>query len=81
MTMQAGLCALRTPFCYSEEDKNINCPVCDKETFGIVAEKLPNAHHVNSCLVCRISGEVMNEDNQPMVLPNGRVYSQRVCSP
>ncbi|KAJ3079287.1 GID complex subunit containing RING finger motif [Quaeritorhiza haematococci] len=42
---------------------------------GRLAEKLPCAHHVNSCIVCRISGVIMNEDNPPMVLPNGYVYS------
>ncbi|KAI9341809.1 CTLH/CRA C-terminal to lish motif domain-containing protein [Zopfochytrium polystomum] len=76
-TLQAGLAALKTPMCYQPKNQNINCPVCHKEVFGQLAEKLPNSHHLNSCLVCRISGVIMNEDNPPMVLPNGYVYSQR----
>ncbi|CAO3623504.1 unnamed protein product [Cunninghamella echinulata] len=73
--LQVGLSALKTTQCYQHENKNVNCPVCDESTFGPLAEKLPLSHHVNSTVVCRISGRIMNEDNPPMLLPNGRVYS------
>ncbi|KAI7895396.1 CTLH/CRA C-terminal to lish motif domain-containing protein [Mucor mucedo] len=75
ITLQAGLSALKTPQCYEHENQNVNCPICDNTTLGSLAEKLPLSHHVNSTIVCRISGKIMNEDNQPMLLPNGRVYS------
>lgn len=78
ISLQAGLSALKTPFCYQKDNKNINCPVCEEETFGKLAEKLPMSHHVNSCIVCRITGKIMNEDNPPMVLQNGNVYSREV---
>ena len=88
LTLQAGLTALKTHSCYSTpttssllsstSDRNLNCPVCSKESFGILAESLPNAHHVNSSLVCRISGKLMDESNPPLVLPNGYVYSTNV---
>jgi macrophage erythroblast attacher len=77
MTLQVGLSALKTPGCYQEENQNVQCPVCAKETLGKLAQGLPFAHHVNSCLVCRISGEIMNEHNPPLVLPNGYVYSRK----
>ncbi|KAI8915347.1 CTLH/CRA C-terminal to lish motif domain-containing protein [Powellomyces hirtus] len=77
MTLQAGLSALKTPSCYNEEDRTINCPICAADTFGRLAEDLPCAHHVNSCIVDRISGTIMDEDNPPMVLPNGYVYSTK----
>ncbi|EGW09140.1 Macrophage erythroblast attacher [Cricetulus griseus] len=32
------------------------------------------AHCANSRLVCNISGDVMNDNNPPMMLPNGYVY-------
>ena len=38
------------------------------------------AHCANSRLVCKISGEVMNENNPPMMLPNGYVYGYNVSS-
>jgi macrophage erythroblast attacher len=81
MTLQAGLAAMRTPQCYQPDNQNMNCPVCATSTFGMLAHKLPNAHHVNSCIVCRVTGVIMNEHNPPMVLPNGYVYSLQVGSP
>ncbi|KAK9722802.1 GID complex subunit containing RING finger motif [Basidiobolus ranarum] len=75
VTLQTGLSALKTPMCYQPENRNINCPVCAPETLGVLAEKLPLSHHVNSTIVCRISGDIMNENNPPMALPNGYVYS------
>ncbi|KAG0363028.1 GID complex subunit containing RING finger motif [Mortierella sp. AD032] len=75
VTLQAGLSALKTPMCYQADHRNINCPVCDPETLGALATDLPLSHHFNSSIVCRISGQIMNEDNLPMALPNGYVYS------
>ncbi|KAJ3220280.1 DNA-directed DNA polymerase gamma mip1 [Dinochytrium kinnereticum] len=76
-SLQAGLTALKTPMCYDASNRNLNCPVCSADLFGAIADKLPNAHHLNSCLVCKISGGIMNEDNSPMVLPNGNVYGAK----
>ncbi|CAO3679601.1 unnamed protein product [Rhizopus stolonifer] len=76
ITLQSGLSALKTQQCYEHDNKNVNCPVCDSDTLGKLAERLPLSHHVNSTLVCRLSGKIMNENNPPMLLPNGRVYSQ-----
>lgn len=80
ITLQAGLSALKTPQCYQTANRNFNCPVCAADTLGVLAEKLPLSHHVNSTIVCRISGEIMNEDNPPMVLPNGMVYSYKALT-
>jgi macrophage erythroblast attacher len=77
MTLQAGLAALKTPMCSQPNNKNINCPVCDDSTFGALAQGLPNGLHRNSCIVCRISGVILNEDNPPYVLPNGYVYGHK----
>ncbi|KAI8925525.1 CTLH/CRA C-terminal to lish motif domain-containing protein [Entophlyctis helioformis] len=75
MSLQAGLSSLKTASCYRHANKNINCPVCDGDTFGALAEKLPSAHHVNSCIVCRMSGKIMDANNPPLALPNGQIYS------
>mmetsp|Transcript_5095 Transcript_5095/g.15560 ORF Transcript_5095/g.15560 Transcript_5095/m.15560 type:complete len:437 (-) Transcript_5095:89-1399(-) len=40
-----------------------------------LARGLPRARAPRTALVCPISGEVMSEENPPMVLPNGLVYS------
>ncbi|KAJ1994419.1 GID complex subunit containing RING finger motif [Coemansia spiralis] len=77
LLLQTGLSALKTPACVSADptEHNRNCPVCHTETLGKLAKDLPLSHHVNSNLVCRITGDKMNEDNPPMRLPNGFVYS------
>jgi macrophage erythroblast attacher len=76
ITLQAGMSALKTPQCYQQQNRNTNCPICSGP-LNKLAERLPNSHHINSCIVCRISGDIMDEDNNPMVLPNGNVYSSR----
>lgn len=46
--------------------------------FDGFAAELPYAHHQTTKLVCRITGLPMDENNPPMVLPNGQAYSQKV---
>eukprot|EP00002_Diphylleia_rotans_P036655 TRINITY_DN80_c0_g4_i2.p1 TRINITY_DN80_c0_g4~~TRINITY_DN80_c0_g4_i2.p1 ORF type:complete len:393 (-),score=94.05 TRINITY_DN80_c0_g4_i2:117-1295(-) len=75
LTLQAGISAMKTPFCYNTEHKNRNCPVC-QPPLDKLAEQLPFAHLAHSSIVCRISGNIMDEDNPPMMLPNGYVYSR-----
>ena len=76
LKLQAGLSALKTPMCFQSDNKNVNCPVCN-DLFGTLARKLPLSHHINSCIVCRITGDIMDENNPPMMMPNGHVYSRR----
>ncbi|KAJ2358068.1 GID complex subunit containing RING finger motif, partial [Coemansia sp. RSA 2618] len=82
LLLQTGLSALKTPACISDDpaEHNRNCPVCQTETLGKLAQDLPLSHHVNSNLVCRISGEKMDDNNPPMRLPNGYVYSCNALS-
>ena len=51
-----------------------NDPLRSPEVRALAAG-LPRAKTLRSTLVCPASGAVMSEDNPPMVLPNGRVYS------
>lgn len=76
VTLQSGLSALKTHQCYREESKNPDCPVCNS-TFNKLAESLPYAHCTQSRLICGITGKVMNENNPPLMLPNGHVYGER----
>ncbi|WVQ72588.1 hypothetical protein IAR50_002146 [Cryptococcus sp. DSM 104548] len=55
---------------------NVDCPTCD-EHVRVLASEVPMSHHVNSTIVCRISGEVMDSENGPMAFPNGYVYSSK----
>ena len=65
--------------CYKEDgsSRSPDCPVCSR-SLNKLAQPLPMAHCANSRLVCKISGDVMNENNPPMMLPNGYVYGYNV---
>lgn len=49
-----------------------------QEWFNVLAKPLPFAHCSQSRLFCSISGLPLNENNIPMVLPNGYVYGEQV---
>ncbi|KAL1238677.1 E3 ubiquitin-protein transferase MAEA [Trichinella spiralis] len=51
------------------------CPTCTDEV-RLLSEQLPVAHVSQSRLICPYSGEPLNENNPPFVLPNGFVYGQ-----
>ncbi|KAH7639064.1 macrophage erythroblast attacher-like protein [Dermatophagoides farinae] len=77
ITLQAGLSSLKTPQCYRKDgNRNNECPVCS-EGLNKLASSLPCAHCSQSRLVCFISGEPINENNQPLMLPNGYVYGEK----
>ncbi|XP_063932171.1 E3 ubiquitin-protein transferase MAEA [Zophobas morio] len=78
VALQAGLSALKTPQCYSENSENRNpaCPVC-QPCLNQLAEPLPFAHCSQSRLYCHISGLPLNENNLPMMLPNGYIYGEQ----
>lgn len=75
LAVYAGLASLKLPACYDRHTKNTNCPVCDPN-LGELAKEVPYSHHVNSTIVCRLSGKIMDADNMPMAFPNGYVYSK-----
>ena|ERR1700722_12181438 len=79
LALYAGLASLRLPSCYDSATRNVDCPVCDIE-LGKLAKEVPFSHHLNSTIVCRLSGKIMDGDNMPMAFPNGYVYSREVGS-
>lgn len=50
-----------------------------QESFRKLAMPLPYSKQHHSKLVCYISKELMDTENPPQVLPNGYVYSTKVC--
>lgn len=73
IALSAGLSALKTPSCHSEYTSSTAnassttttvCPICSTE-LNELARKLPYAHHTKSYV-----------ENDPVVLPNGRVYGR-----
>ncbi|GJR28143.1 macrophage erythroblast attacher-like protein [Tanacetum coccineum] len=73
--LQAGLSALKTPFCY-EDDCTKEDPL-SQENFRKLANPLPFSKQHHSKLVCYITKELMDTENPPLVLPNGYVYSEK----
>ncbi|KAM7270866.1 hypothetical protein ACFE04_030080 [Oxalis oulophora] len=73
--LQAGLSALKTPFCY-EDDCTKEDPL-SQESFRKLALPLPFSKQHHSKLVCYITKELMDTENPPQVLPNGYVYSTK----
>jgi macrophage erythroblast attacher len=74
IVLKSGLSSLKNRQCGEPETTNPNCPTC-VDPFLTLARDLPQAQHVHSVLVCYISKRVMDENNPPLVLPNGNVYS------
>ena len=52
------------------------CPVCSSPYIQL-ASRLPTVQRAQSSIVCRLSGEHCKEDNLPIVLPDGNVYSHK----
>ncbi|XP_047332867.1 protein MAEA homolog [Impatiens glandulifera] len=73
--LQAGLSALKTPFCY-EDDCTKEDPL-SQELFRKLAMPLPFSKQHHSKLVCYITKDLMDTENPPLVLPNGHVYSTK----
>lgn len=74
--LSAGLSALKTNVCGSSNSRHGNCPACYAGGLDVLADSLPFNHRENSILLCRISGSPMDDNNPPMCLPNGQVYSK-----
>jgi macrophage erythroblast attacher len=70
--LQVGIAAHKTTFCTN--DSKSRCVVC-RELYEL-ADGLPCAHVENSRLICVKTGEQLNDKNPPIILPNGRVYSE-----
>ena len=75
--LQAGLSALKSYTCglfnpFSSLEDPMHVP-----EFQLLAQALPFAKHNNSKLLCFVTKERIHEDNPPMVLPNGYVYSRK----
>jgi macrophage erythroblast attacher len=75
VTLQSGLCSLRTSNCFEKKlSKSHSCPICNP-ILQKMAAAVPSTHKIVSSLICRITGEIMDEHNPPVALPNGQVYS------
>jgi macrophage erythroblast attacher len=71
--VRVGLAVTRTQSCKPDgPGRNAGCPAC-QPSLGKLASTIPRTMRERSSLVCRISGQVMED---PLVLPNGQAYSK-----
>lgn len=76
--LSAGIATFQTPFCSENtESRNESCPTCNKWMQQISAN-IPATQKSVSTLICRITGEPINENNPAVALPNSEVYSMSV---
>jgi macrophage erythroblast attacher len=68
-----GPSASTHPHSGSESGKRVH--LSDGGLSLITERYVPATLHLNSTLVCALSGKVMNSDNPPMAFKNGNVYS------
>lgn len=61
----------------NESDLSAENPLF-QDTFQELADPLPFAKHERSKLICKISKEIMDDHNPPLVLPNGYAYGKNV---
>lgn len=82
----AGLHALSTPTClaHSSDSHSLpeshtlshpDCPACNSELKAAL-RSIPLSNRPTSSLVCPLTRKPIDEDNPPMALPNGQVYSK-----
>ena len=76
LSLKVGISAMKTIFSGNREYANENCPMCN-ENFRKLGEGSPFSHHEHTKLICKISGEVMDDQNMPLLLPSGRAYSAK----
>eukprot|EP00924_Labyrinthula_sp_SR-Ha-C_P006318 maker-scaffold_31-snap-gene-3.73-mRNA-1 protein AED:0.01 eAED:0.02 QI:30/0.66/0.7/1/0.88/0.8/10/83/367 len=74
--LQVGLTALKSKKCGSPTTDSKNCLAC-RPLFKQVTKDLPVAHETQTHLICRLTGEPMDENNPPLALPNGQIFSER----
>ena len=67
----------RTVVIPSQSDPSCQCPLCHPLYFASSVNKLPYCRRTVTRLLDPVTHETLNEDNPPIVLPNGRVYGTR----
>lgn len=74
LVVQSGLSVLKTPHCFDDDQRSIQCPVCSDQG-RVLAQGLPQSHQSHSYLLCRTTSVRMDHHNPPLALPNGSIYS------
>ena len=76
--LNIGVSILKTVFWDDDDYFNENCPTCSN-SFRSFAKGLKRQMILinNTNLIWKITGDIMNENNPPMMLPNYYIYSEK----
>ncbi|CEF67246.1 Macrophage erythroblast attacher [Strongyloides ratti] len=74
ISLLLGICAFKSTKC--SEQKDSKCITC-RPLYVKIGNKLPTASRRNSIILDPITKEILNENNVPMMLPNGLVYGKK----
>ena len=78
--VRSGIMTVGTAACPGlglTEGNNVrNCPTCSP-AFQPIGPTLPRALESHTHLICKLSGEVMDDSNPPLAFPSGHVYSSK----
>jgi macrophage erythroblast attacher len=89
LAVAAGVAALKTPACATPAAAGGElraasrgggaepCPLCTSTHFAAWLDASPMCVAGHTTLRCPISGELLDEENPPLALPNGRVFGSR----
>ncbi|CDW78602.1 lissencephaly type-1-like motif-containing protein [Stylonychia lemnae] len=75
-SLSTGIPLLKTEFCMHNDSANQSCPTCACNIRKL-GQKLPFSHQTQTCITCVVTGELMNDQNQPLFLPSGHIISER----
>lgn len=75
-TLEAGLMVTRSPDCGRSGRINAACPTCHP-TLNQLAKNLPLPSRQNSMIICRLTNDLIDENNPGLMTPGGRVYGTR----
>lgn len=69
-----GVSTLKTVCCGGQSRNAEVCPLCG-ETARVLTAGVPMLTKESSSLKCRINNTIMDEENYPVALPSGHIYS------
>ena len=73
--LRAGFISLKSPLCEGPS-KVKSCPTCNQELQKL-SKSVPYACHSQTSIICRILGTPIDDQNPPVVLPNGQIFSEQ----
>lgn len=75
-TLEAGMLVTKSTSCCCTHSEHPKCPTCCP-LLNKIANDLPLPSRENSLIICRLTNDLIDEQNPGLMLPNGQVYGTR----